>query len=96
MKNRILALTVLAAMLLTLLCACGEKSSFLTAEEAQKIAVEASGFTDNQISAVHNHPTTSQDGKPCYSIHITVAGVNHEFVIDAATGEVLSTGTAHE
>lgn len=91
MKNRILALLILAALVLAMFAGCEEKPSVLTAEEAQAIAIEYAGLDEKDVSDVHTH-VGEYEGKPCYSIHLTVNGASQEFVIDAATGDVLYSG----
>lgn len=96
MKKRMTAVLVLAALLLTLFTACGsKKSSVLTAEEAQKIALESAGFSADQVSDVHTHVGNFQE-QPCFSIHITVDGTEYEYVIAALTGEILASGIVTE
>lgn len=91
MKNRMLAILLLAALMLTLLAACGkEASKFLTAQEAQEIAMEAAGVSEKEVTDVHAHVGTLND-TPCFSIHLTVGDTEYEYIIDAATGEILGT-----
>ena len=90
MKKRLLVLLVLAAMALTLFAACEEKkSSHVTEAEAIQIAIEASGVSKNSITEKHSHIGTV-DNIPVYNIHLTYDGVEHEFVINGLTGEVIS------
>ena len=89
MKKRYFVLFLTLILLLSLLAGCGKKSSMLTVEEAQKIAVKEAGISESQISDIHTH-ISSRDGVPCYNIHITADGKEYEFFIDAATGEFLN------
>ena len=89
MKYRIFTVLILTALMLFLLAACKDNSSsLLTAEQAQKIALEDAGLSADDVTDVHTHVGTYQN-TPCYSIHITVDGVEYEFMIAAATGEIL-------
>lgn len=88
MNKRILSL-LLAALMLCLLCACGDDDSPLTTQEAEKIALEESGLSDDQVSDIHTH-ITEVDGVAAYSVHITAGGAEYEFIIDGFSGEVLS------
>lgn len=88
MKKRILALSFALIMMLGILAGCG-KSGAITEEQALKIAKEASGYADDQITDVHAHLTT-QDGVPCYSIHLTtLTDGEFSYVIHAGTGEII-------
>ena len=88
MKKRIFALLMVSIMLMGLLCACGSSSKVLTSEEAQKIALEQAGLTADQVTEVHTHVVT-ENGVPCYSVHITTADGDFSVVINAGTGEVI-------
>ena len=69
--KKLLAVLVAAAMLLTVLTACGDKT--ISAEKAQEIAMEDAGLTAKDVDDVHAHVTTYEN-TPCYNIHITVDG----------------------
>lgn len=94
MKKRIFSLVLLVVFALGILAACG-KDSALTTEEAQKVALEHLGINEKDAS-VHAH-VTSENGIPCYSIHVSTADGDHTVVIHAGTGEVLSSseGASH-
>ena len=87
MKRRIFTLLLIALLVAGTLTACGKKGA-VTQEEAQKIALESAGLTEAQITDVHTHIVTEQ-GIPCYSIHITTTDSELSVVINAATGEVM-------
>lgn len=87
MKKRIFALLLVAIMAVSLFAACG-KSDAITQEKAQKIALEHAGLTANQAEDVHVH-VTSDNGIPCYSVHITTAEGDFSVIINAANGEVI-------
>lgn len=90
MKKRIIALLLVFILTAALLAACGpKKSSMLTVEEAQQIALKEFGHTESKVSEIHAHVTT-YEGIPCYSIHITMNGSEYEYIIDALTGDVLN------
>lgn len=91
MKKRILVCLILTALLLSLFTACGSKNDVLTAEQAQKIAVEHAGFDVNQAADVHTHIVT-EDGIPCFSVHFSAGGKDFSYVISAADGEIISGG----
>ena len=88
MKARIIAIVLLAALMLSVLTACGGSSKVITSEEAQKIALEASGYTADQVSDIHTHILT-EDGIPCYSVHLTTEDGEFSYVIHAGTGEII-------
>ena len=54
MKKKIFAVLAVSILLLGLLCACGE-SNAITAEKAQKIAMEDAGLKQKDVSDVHAH-----------------------------------------
>lgn len=87
MKRKIFAVLALSVLLLGMLCACG-KSGAITAEQAQKIALEDAGLKQKDVSDVHSHVVT-EDNIPCYSIHITVGDTEYSYLIHAGTGEIL-------
>ena len=89
MKIRIIAILILASLMLSVFTACGGNSGIVTGEEAQQIALEAAGLTANEVSDVHTHVVT-EDGIPCYSVHITHGDTEYSYVIEVATGKILS------
>jgi uncharacterized membrane protein YkoI len=95
MKKRIVSLLLLAVFAIGILAACG-KSSALTPEQAQKAALEHLEISQKDVTDVHTHVVT-ENGNPCYSIHVSTADGEHTVLIHAGTGEVLSSadGAAH-
>lgn len=91
MKKRLFVSLILVAVLLSLFTGCGSKSDVLTKEQAQKIALEEAGLTEKQATDIHTHIVT-ENGIPCYSVHITAGGKEFSFVISAADGTVLASG----
>lgn len=87
MKTRIISVLLLATLMLSLLTACGG-SETVTSEKAQQIALEASGYTADQVSDIHTHIVT-EDGIPCYSVHLTTEDGEFSYVIHAGTGEII-------
>lgn len=95
MKKRVFAMILLVVFAMGILAACN-KSSALTSEQAQKAAYKHLGISQKDVTDVHAHVTT-EDGIPCYSIHVSTAEGSHTVVIHAGTGEVLSSaeGASH-
>ena len=91
MKKLSLLLTI--ALLVSLFAGCGKK--FLESEDAQKVALKDLGIKEADAQSIHVHVGQMAEG-PAYSIHIEYEGVTHEYVILAATGEILSVGTVEE
>lgn len=95
MKKRIIAGIALAAILLgllSMLAGCGEKKSdIVTADEAKAIALEQAGLTEEQAGDVHTHIVT-ENGIPCFSVHISSAEGDYSYVISATDGTILSGG----
>ncbi len=88
MKKRIISLLLVMLMSLSLLTACSEKGA-ITQEEAQKVAISHAGLSQDQVQDAHIH-VVSENGIPCYSVHITTTdGNDFSVVINAATGEVI-------
>ena len=87
MKKKIFAVFAASILLLGLLCACG-KSNAITAEKAQKIALEDAGFKQKDVSDIHSHVVT-ENSTPCYSIHISAEDGEYSYLIHAGTGEIL-------
>ena len=88
MQKRFIALIILAALLLPVLAACGE-TAFITPEKAQKITLKAMGYRASQVDQIHAHGGTYQ-GEACYSIHVVVDGVTHEYIIRATDGQIMT------
>lgn len=92
MKTRFVAILLLAALLLSVLAGCGSKSDVVSQEKAQQIAMEEIGVTEDQVSDAHIHVTT-ENGIPCYSVHLTTDKGEFSVLIHAGTGEVLSSAS---
>ena len=89
MKKQIIAILLISGLCLGLLAGCGSKKSDpVTQEEAITIALKEAGMTADQVNDVHVHVTTQQ-GIPCYSVHITTADSDFSIVINASNGEVM-------
>ena len=93
MKFRTLAVLVLSLLMVCLLAACKEapkasKTTTVTEEQAQQIALDHAGFTQEDVLDIHTH-SISYEGLPSYSIHINVEGMEYEYVIAIGTGEIL-------
>ena len=85
MKKRILLLCLTLCLLLSL-AACGG-SKTISVEDAQQVVLADLGKTAGQVE-MHMH-VGEYDGKPCYSIYVTVDGQTLEYLIDSSTGEIL-------
>ena len=94
MKIRILTVLVLSLLMIGLLSACKEeapkpnKSASVTEEQAQQIALDHAGFSEEDVLDIHTHSIFYED-LPSYSIHINVEGAEYEYVIAISTGEIL-------
>lgn len=89
MKKRIFAIAAALLLCVSLLTACS--SGPVTAEKAQKIALEHEGLKESDVSDIHTH-LIDQNGAPCFQIHMTTAEGDVTIVVDAATGEVIGHG----
>ena len=84
MKNRIIAVISLA-VLLCLLSGCG--SDVMTAQEAEALALSEMGRKASEVDDIHTHVIT-ENGTPCYQIHITIGEEEYEYTI-TAEGDIL-------
>lgn len=89
MKKRIFAIISALLLCVSLLTACS--TGPVTAEKAQKIALEHEGLKASDVSDIHTH-VIDQNGTPCFQIHMTTAEGDVTIVVDAATGEVIGHG----
>jgi len=79
---------LLVALLLSVFTACANKADIVTPEQAQKIALEQAGLTDDGTASIHTH-IGDHNGIPCYSVHITAGDKEFSFMISAADGQIL-------
>lgn len=91
MLKRSIAILALVCVLFALLAACNSNKA-ITGEEAEEIVMKHAGVTESQVSDVHTHVTTNDEGVACYSIHITINGTSYEYMVHGVTGEILSYG----
>ena len=91
MTKRIITVLVLAALLLGIFTACGNQQKVLSGEDAQAIAMEQAGLTEDQITDIHTHVGT-ENGIPCYNVHITSDQGEYVYLIAAADGTIISGG----
>ena len=78
-------------MLLSLFAGCSNKNDIITQEQAQKIAITEAGLSADEISDVHTHIIT-ENGLPCYSVHLSAGDKEYSFVIKIADGSIISSG----
>ena len=87
--KRFVAIVLLLVLTAGLLAGCGK--NILTAADAQKVALKDMGIKEKDADNIHIHTGQSAQG-PAYSIHVEYQGQTHEYVILAATGEIVSNG----
>lgn len=87
--KRMIAVILTLLLCTSLLAACGSKA--ITAEKAQKIALDHADLKASQVSDIHTH-IIEQEGAPCYQVHMTTENGDVTVVIDAATGKVIGNG----
>ena len=92
MKTRLMAIVLLVALFLSVMAGCGNKAEVVSQEKAQQIAMAEAGVTQDQITDAHIHVTT-ENGIPCYSVHLTTNAGEFSVLIHAGTGEVLDSGS---
>ena len=89
MKKQIIAILLITVLAVSVLAGCSNSQSApITERTAQEIALKEAGLTADQVNDVHVHVVTQQ-GLPCYSVHITTADNEFSIVINAANGEVI-------
>lgn len=90
MKKRIIAIFTLAVLVLSLFAACaGNTPDLLTDEEAQQIALKDAGLTAASVTDLHTHFAIANN-IPQFQIHFTYGSTEYEYVINGATGEIIS------
>lgn len=87
MKKRILALCLAILLVGALFAGCGD-DGIVTEEKAKEMAMKEAGIQEADIEDVHVHLVT-ENGLPCYSVHITTADKETSIVIDIASGEII-------
>lgn len=85
--KKILIFVLLLALTVSLFAGCGK--SFLSEQDAQKIALEDLGIKAKDADSIHIHVGQIAQG-PSYSVHVEYQGETHEYVILATTGEIIS------
>lgn len=85
--KKVLIFLLLLALTVSLFVGCGK--DFLSDKDAQKIALEDLGIKEKDADSIHIHVGEMTEG-PAYSVHVEYQGQTHEYVILAATGEILS------
>ena len=85
--KKLLVFILMLALVVSFFAGCGNKG-FLEAADAQKIALEDLGIKEKDADNIHVHVGDAEEG-PAYSIHIDYNGLTYEYVILAATGEIV-------
>ena len=83
--KKLITMILALLMCLSLLVACNDGS--VTAEEAQKIALEYSDLKASDVYDIHTH-IIDQNGSPCYQTYMTTEKGKITVVIGAASGVV--------
>ena len=97
MKKRTLGLLTVAALLISLLAACGNPKTVgaqpgtpeITAEEAENIALNHAGLTREQVSRLHTEKDYD-DGIGYYEVQFREGQLEYEYEIKAEGGKILS------
>ena len=85
--KKIMALLLAALLVGTLLVGCG--GGVVTEEKAKEIALKEVDLKESQVDDIHVHMVT-ENGLPCYSVHITAGDREVSVLIDIASGDILS------
>lgn len=87
MKNKMLALLVLAALVLSLLAGCGAPE-YIGEDKAKQIAVEDAYFTTDTVPNI-TAELTEEEESAYYTVSFTVEGMDYVYKLDAVSGEIL-------
>lgn len=79
-----------AVLLLALLAGCNNGP--LDSEDAKQVVLKDLGVSESQVSDIHVHITTDDNGDACYSIYLTVNGKQMEYLVHGTTGEIIHSG----
>ena len=66
-----------------------DASEAISKERSLEIAVDHAGITADQITHVDDHELDTDDGRQIWEIEFHADGYEHEFDVDARTGEVI-------
>jgi uncharacterized membrane protein YkoI len=66
-----------------------DASETISKERSLEIAVEHAGITADQITHIDDHELDADDGRQIWEIEFHADGYEHEFDVDARTGEVI-------
>ena len=84
--KKFLAVCFLVCMVFAMMAGCKDKT--VDAEQAKKIVLEELGMSEKEANP-HVH-VGDYNGKPCYSVYVTVNGKNVEYLVDSKTGDILA------
>lgn len=87
-KELLLTGMILAALQLTGCTGMQAKEGRINAETAKTAAVEAAGFSTQEVSFTEVE-LDEDNGREYYNIDFTVNGKKYEYEVDALTGEIL-------
>lgn len=87
-----LALMILGCMGLGAALAADVEAQSISLEDAKAIALEKAGFAEDQVLMTLLKEEW-EDGSLLYEVEFIAGGQEHEYEIDAATGEVLKAST---
>ena len=66
-----------------------DASETISKERSLEIAVDHAGITADQITHIDDHELDTDDGRQIWEIEFHADGYEHEFDVDARTGEVI-------
>lgn len=66
-----------------------DASEAISKERSLEIAVDHAGITADQITHIDDHELDTDDGRQIWEIEFHADGYEHEFDVDARTGEVI-------
>ena len=91
MNKRIISALLLAVIVILLFSGCGQQNekNVISQTQAQSIALEDAGLSAKQVTGLHCHPT-SANNIPAYNIHFTYNNTEYSYIINAVTGEIIS------
>ena len=87
MKNKMLALLVLAALVLSLLVGCGAPE-YIGEDRAKQIAIGDTYYSAADVRNI-SAELTEEEESAYYTVSFTVEGMDYVYKLDAVSGEIL-------
>ncbi|MFV0556074.1 MAG: PepSY domain-containing protein [Lactovum sp.] len=87
--NKKLIITLLTLSSFTVLTACGNNSTKITASEAREIAIKHAGESESDAQFIRTK-LDREDGNKVYDVEFYIGATEYDYEIDADSGDVIS------